>query len=68
MTFIFEVIGVVVLAAAARALLPANPIAITTAIATIAVGIGGASFWLDGYSSARALLEEHASDQPLTLG
>jgi hypothetical protein len=68
MTLAFEVIGVVVLAAALRALLPTPSIPLTTAIAAFAIAVGGASFWLNGYSSARSLLDEHASDRQLTRG
>jgi hypothetical protein len=68
MTLAWEVIGVIVLAAALRALLPTPSIPLVTVIAAFAVAVGGASFWLDGYSSARSLLNEHASDLQLTRG
>lgn len=68
MTLAFEVIGVIVLAAALRAPLPTPAFPLTSAIAAFAVAVGGVSFWLNGYSSARSLLDGHASDLQLTRG
>jgi len=66
-TILLEVIGVIVLAAAARALLPTGSTSLVAAIAAIAVAVGGAAFWLGGYASLRHLLDEHASFEGSTV-
>jgi hypothetical protein len=66
-TLLLEVVGIVVLAALARAVLAPASIALTTAIAVVAVAVGGAAFWLDGYSTLRGLLRQHTSDEGETL-
>jgi hypothetical protein len=67
-TLIFEAVGIVVLAAAVRAVLPASRLSLTTAILALAVAIGGAPFWLEGYAASRRLLDEHSANEALTRG
>ncbi len=67
MTLLVEVVGIIVLAAAARALVPDRSISLTTAVAAIAVALGGVSLWLGGYPRLRTLLNEHASDEGTTV-
>ncbi len=66
MTLLFEVVGIVVLAGAVRALVPAGDLSLATAIAVLATAIAGAAFWLQGYPALRKLLDEHGSNEGLT--
>jgi hypothetical protein len=66
MTLLVEVLGFVVLAGALRTLLPAGALPLAGALTALAVAIGGAALWLDGYPTVRKLLAEHASSEVLT--
>ncbi len=66
MTLLFELVGLIALAAAGRALVPNASLSLTTAIAVVAVAVGGAAFWLGGYPHLRTLLDEHSSNEGST--
>jgi hypothetical protein len=66
-TLLVEVLGVIALATAVCAILPKGSVPVTGAIAMIALGVGGAALWLNGYSTLRSLLAAHSSNEGLTI-